>query len=208
MDEGRGQVGRGEDDGSFQERSSTSAAAEPSTSSGQFPANGGESDYLPPIQPLVQTSVGDKVALAGHQKVPMYRNDVSVDNMVVEIEPNDLFPRKAGGVKPEYPWKVGGTAKRGGGGTWKEKRQSDGKERITSEGESPCKKVSKDILQIVDWSPYLFFILKCFPYIQLYLGAKYFAEIRATRAPAPANPVHNQRWSWPDHDSGHVEDSV
>ena len=164
MDEGRGQVGRGEDDGSFQERSSTSAAAEPSTSSGQFPANGGESDYLPPIQPLVQTSVGDKAALAGHQKVPMYRNDVSVDNMVVEIEPNDLFPRKAGGVKPEYPWKVGGTAKRGGGGTWKEKRQSDGKERITSEGESPCKKVGKDILQIVDWSPYLFFILKCFTY--------------------------------------------
>ena len=37
----------------------------------------------------------------------MLRNDVSVDNMVVEIEPNDLFPRKAGGVKPEYPWKVG-----------------------------------------------------------------------------------------------------
>ena len=156
VDEGRGQVGRGEDDGSFQERSSTSAAAEPSTSSGQFPANGGESDYLPPIQPLVQTSVGDKVALAGHQKVPMYRNDVSVDNMVVEIEPNDLFPRKAGGVKPEYPWKVGGTAKRGGGGTWKEKRQSDGKERIPSEGESPCKKVGKDILQIVDWSSYLY----------------------------------------------------
>ena len=96
------------------------------------------------------------------QKVPMFKNDVSVDNMVVEIEPNDLFPRKAGGVKPEYPWKVGGTAKRGGGGTWKEKRQSDGKERITSEGESPCKKVSKDILQIVYWSPYLLVILKHF----------------------------------------------
>eukprot|EP00092_Neocalanus_flemingeri_P024101 GFUD01026147.1.p1 GENE.GFUD01026147.1~~GFUD01026147.1.p1 ORF type:complete len:564 (-),score=135.91 GFUD01026147.1:157-1848(-) len=47
-----------------------------------------------------------------HQKVAMYRNDVSVDNMVVEIEPNDLFPRKAGNVKQEYPWKVGGATKR------------------------------------------------------------------------------------------------
>jgi len=46
------------------------------------------------------------------QKVAMYRNDVSVDNMVVEIEPNDLFPRKAGNVKQEYPWKVGGATKR------------------------------------------------------------------------------------------------
>ena len=33
------------------------------------------------------------------QKVPMYKNDVSVDNMVVEIAPNDLIPRKAGNVK-------------------------------------------------------------------------------------------------------------
>eukprot|EP00090_Calanus_glacialis_P010471 TRINITY_DN18862_c0_g1_i1.p1 TRINITY_DN18862_c0_g1~~TRINITY_DN18862_c0_g1_i1.p1 ORF type:complete len:561 (-),score=106.20 TRINITY_DN18862_c0_g1_i1:127-1809(-) len=48
----------------------------------------------------------------GQQKVAMYRNDVSVDNMVVEIEPNDLFPRKAGNVKQEYPWKVGGATKR------------------------------------------------------------------------------------------------
>jgi len=48
----------------------------------------------------------------GEQKVAMYRNDVSVDNMVVEIEPNDLFPRKAGNVKQEYPWKVGGATKR------------------------------------------------------------------------------------------------
>ena len=184
VDEGRGQVGRGEDDGSFQERSSTSAAAEPSTSSDQFPANGGESDYLPPIQPLVQTSVGDKVALAGHQKVPMYRNDVSVDNMVVEIEPNDLFPRKAGGVKPEYPWKVGGAAKRGGGGTWKEKRQSDGKERIPSEGESPCKKVGKDILQIVDWSPYLFVILKRFTFLTFQVRS----ILPKSEPPAPRPP--------------------
>ena len=61
--------------------------------------------------------------------------------MVVEIEPNDLFPRKAGGVKPEYPWKVGGAAKKGGGGGWKEKRATDGRSRCALEGESPSKKV-------------------------------------------------------------------
>ena len=139
-DEGRGQVGGEEEGGSFQERS-TSAAEPPSSS--QFPASGRETDYLPPMEPLVQSSVvGEKVALTGQQKVPMYRNDVSVDNMVVEIEPNDLFPRKAGGVKPEYPWKVGGAAKKGGGGGWKEKRPPDGRGgRGALEGESPGKKV-------------------------------------------------------------------
>ena len=141
VDEGRGQVGGGrgeEEGGGFQERSTS--AAEPQGSS-QFPASGGDADYLPPMEPLVQNSVGEKVALTGQQKVPMYRNDVSVDNMVVEIEPNDLFPRKAGGVKPEYPWKVGGAAKRGGGGGWKEKRAADVKGRSALEGESPTKKV-------------------------------------------------------------------
>lgn len=43
------------------------------------------------------------------QKVAMFKNDVSVDNMVVEIEPDDLIPRKSGNVKAEYPWRVGGT---------------------------------------------------------------------------------------------------
>ena len=141
VNEGRGQVGGGrgeEEGGSFQERSTS--AADPSSSS-QFPASGGETDYLPPMEPLVQNSVGEKVSLTGQQKVPMYRNDVSVDNMVVEIEPNDLFPRKAGGVKPEYPWKVGGAAKKGGGCGWKEKRGLDGRDRGASEGESPSKKV-------------------------------------------------------------------
>ena len=145
VDEGRGQVGGGgrgeEEGGSFQERS-TSAVEPPSSS--QFSASRGDTDYLPPMEPLVQNSVGEKVALTGQQKVPMYRNDVSVDNMVVEIEPNDLFPRKAGGVKPEYPWKVGGAAKKGGGGGgWKEKRATDGsgRSRCALEGESPSKKV-------------------------------------------------------------------
>ena len=127
-----------EESGSFSE-SSASAAELPSSS--QFPASRGETHYLPPMEPLVQNSGGEKVALTGQQKVPMYRNDVSVDNMVVEIEPNDLFPRKAGGVKPEYPWKVGGAAKKGTGGGWKEKRTPDGRERGASEGESPSKKV-------------------------------------------------------------------
>ena len=36
---------------------------------------------------------------AGQLKVPMFKNDVSVDNMVVEIAPNDLIPHKSGNVK-------------------------------------------------------------------------------------------------------------
>ena len=43
----------------------------------------------------------------GQLKVPMFKNDVSVDNMVVEIAPNDLIPHnhnhnhnhKSGNVK-------------------------------------------------------------------------------------------------------------
>jgi len=72
----------------------------------------------------------------GQQKVAMYRNDVSVDNMVVEIEPNDLFPRKAGNVKQEYPWKVGGATKRSL--ALKEKKSEPEKK---SEKESPPKKM-------------------------------------------------------------------
>ena len=34
-------------------------------------------------------------------------SDVSVDNIVVEVEPDDLIPRKPGNVRPEYPWSVG-----------------------------------------------------------------------------------------------------
>ena len=61
------------------------------------------------------TKSGSMVAvkISPGSKVPMYKNDVSVDNITVEIEPNDLIPRtKAGGVKPEYPWRVGGATKR------------------------------------------------------------------------------------------------
>lgn len=59
------------------------------------------------------TKSGSMVKISPGSKVPMYKNDVSVDNITVEIEPNDLIPRmKAGGVKPEYPWRVGGATKR------------------------------------------------------------------------------------------------
>lgn len=78
------------------------------------------------------------------QKVAMYRNDVSVDNMVVEIEPNDLFPRKAGNVKHEYPWKVGGATKRSI--ALKEKKMDQEKK---PEKESPPKKM-RNILPKVD----------------------------------------------------------
>ena len=32
----------------------------------------------------------------------------SVANVVVEVEPGDLMPRKAGNVSAAYPWRVGG----------------------------------------------------------------------------------------------------
>jgi len=56
--------------------------------------------------------------------------------MVVEIEPNDLFPRKAGNVKQEYPWKVGGATKRSL--AMKERKNEPEKK---PEKESPPKKV-------------------------------------------------------------------
>jgi len=91
---------------------------------------------------------------SNQQKVPMYRNDVSVDNMVVEIEPNDLFPRKAGGVKPEYPWKVGGATRKSS--TGKERRLEPNRERQTQPGherqESPGKRV-RSILPKVEAGP-------------------------------------------------------
>ena len=71
-----------------------------------------EAGYLPPLPPPLAQSPEVKEVVAGRQKVPMYRPDVSVDNMVVEIEPTDLFPRKPGGVKVEYPWKVGGAPRK------------------------------------------------------------------------------------------------
>ena len=37
----------------------------------------------------------------------------NMENITVKIEPQDLIsPRKAGGVRAEYPWRVGGTTKR------------------------------------------------------------------------------------------------
>lgn len=67
-------------------------------------------------QPPQQQPETQPIANSNQPKVPMYRNNVSVDNMVVEIEPTDFFQenggRKSGNVKPEYPWKVGGVTRK------------------------------------------------------------------------------------------------
>ena len=73
------------------------------------------------------------------QKVPMFKNDVSVDNMVVEIEPNDLIPRKSGNVKPEYPWKVGGPGRRTAAS--RERKPEADLSSKTADRESPCKRM-------------------------------------------------------------------
>ena len=71
-------------------------------------------------------------------KIALFNNDVSVDEMVVEIEPEDLIPRKSGNVKAEYPWKVGGATKKGGSYNPRERRpESERPEKP----ESPCKKM-------------------------------------------------------------------
>lgn len=41
-------------------------------------------------------------------KVHVFKNNISVANVVVEVEPGDLMPRKAGNVSAAYPWRVGG----------------------------------------------------------------------------------------------------
>ena len=73
------------------------------------------------------------------QKVAMFKNDVSVDNMVVEIEPDDLIPRKSGNVRAEYPWRVGGTAKR----TFNQRKSlmDADTDNTDSKQESPSKKM-------------------------------------------------------------------
>ena len=81
-------------------------------------------------QDMSKTSPGSKVSL--------FNNDVSVDEMVVEIEPEDLIPRKSGNVKAEYPWKVGGATRKGGSNMPREKRTEYEKQE---KAESPCKKM-------------------------------------------------------------------
>ena len=86
------------------------------------------------------TKSGSMVEISPRSKVPMYKNDVSVDNITVEIEPNDLIPRtKAGGVKPEYPWRVGGATKRNT--AMKEKKQEAAVDVKMEAKESPEKKI-------------------------------------------------------------------
>ena len=97
-------------------------------------------------QDLVKiSSKNDLKTSPTQQKVPMFKNDVSVDNMVVEIEPNDLIPRKSGNVKPEYPWKVGGPGRRTAASR-ERKPEADLSSR-TADRESPCKtKTSSQIM--------------------------------------------------------------
>ena len=62
-------------------------------------------------------------------KVPMFKNNVTVDDMVVEVAPNDLIPQKS-----EYPWKVGG-------GVTKKSISIREKKREIVEKDSPSKKM-------------------------------------------------------------------
>ena len=91
-------------------------------------------------QDLVKiSSKSDLKTSPTQQKVPMFKNDVSVDNMVVEIEPNDLIPRKSGNVKPEYPWKVGGPGRRTAAS--RERKPEAELTSRTADRESPCKRM-------------------------------------------------------------------
>ena len=83
------------------------------------------------------SKAGSLVSVKG--KVPMYKNDVTVDNITVEIEPNDLIPRKPSVVKPEYPWRVGGTTKR------KQERKQEAEE-VKQEPKEPSGKKVRTIL--------------------------------------------------------------
>jgi len=106
-----------------------------STSSETVLLNATEPQSLVTTSQNIQ-SISPSKTVNSQQKVAMYKNDVSVDNMVVEIEPNDLFPRKAGNVKQEYPWKVGGATKRAI--AMKDKKTEPEKK---TEKESPPKKM-------------------------------------------------------------------
>ena len=88
------------------------------------------------------TKTGSMVKISPGSKVPMYKNDVSVDNITVEIEPNDLIPRtKAGGVKPEYPWRVGGATKRNAAIREKKLESTENVDVKMEPKESPSKKI-------------------------------------------------------------------
>lgn len=102
---------------------------------------GDQEGYIPPAGGLQDTQTSVVKMTPDEEKVPMYRNDVSVDNLVVEIEPNDIFPKKSGGVKPEYPWKVGGATKKSN--LIKDRKIEVSRERsvLSIEKQSPGKRV-------------------------------------------------------------------
>lgn len=80
---------------------------EPHTSSTQTTTNSGHTlTELEPVRPR------DSLAY-NSEKVAMFRQDMHADNVVVEVEPTDIYTddRKSGNVKMEYPWKVGGAPK-------------------------------------------------------------------------------------------------
>ena len=91
------------------------------------------------------SKAGSLVSVKG--KVPMYKNDVTVDNITVEIEPNDLIPRKPSVVKPEYPWRVGGTTKR------KQERKQEAEEVKQEPKESSGKKVRTILPKTISAKP-------------------------------------------------------
>ena len=69
--------------------------------------------YLTSLHPPLVQSPEVKEVVAGRQKVPMNPPDMSVVNMVGEIEPK--VRRKPGGVKAEYPWRAGGSFRKAAG---------------------------------------------------------------------------------------------
>lgn len=62
-----------------------------------------QSGALPPVGPV-----------SCDKAPPVFKNNTSVDNVVVEVEPRDLMPKKAGSInmKAAYPWRVGGASHR------------------------------------------------------------------------------------------------
>ena len=92
----------------------------------------------PPLSPDGGNDPQDMSKTSPVSKIALFNNDVSVDEMVVEIEPEDLIPRKSGNVKAEYPWKVGGATKKGGNYNPRDKRAEYEKQE---KPDSPCKKM-------------------------------------------------------------------
>ena len=83
----------------------------PPTEPGSTPTSAQAPTQAPATVNTSISTTATSVSTAQH-KVPMYKNDVTVDNLVVELGPQDLIPRKSGNIRPEYPWRVGGATRR------------------------------------------------------------------------------------------------